>query len=149
MPIKNLFKKIIQFIVGYEYALQIARSNNGQMLWIIVYQKHEIVISNSLMGLETVYLDGEVVSEMRSWRLQSEHQVQIDCEEFRVIIKGTIPVVSLYKGETLIDSVEHDKAEAKTNLKLLYGLMFFWGVCFILGAFAGFFTFNKFVAPLF
>ena len=49
-----------------------------KLTWRVVTDKvHEVVADLGVLGRETVRIDGAVVSDRRSWRLRSAHEVRV------------------------------------------------------------------------
>ena len=77
---------------------------------------------SSISGMETIYLNDEIVSKKRSYKFKSEHEFSIDGDIYSVVFKMTNWLrgelcCSLFKGAELITT--ETKAYYQKNNKLL------------------------------
>jgi len=100
------------------------------------YNDHEIVFTNNWRGFESVYLDGDLVSEKGNLlSTKSSHYILINQEDYevRIWVTSTMNVslyrvdVSLYKGFSKVASFTPDKRQK----------MGWLGFCFLAGLFVG------------
>ena len=107
-------------------------SANLRLRYALEFDGHEIVFVNTIFGHETVYLDGEVVSEKSNFfSVRSIHNFLLNGETYQLRLYSGLatPNLGLYKGLHKLEtkSVSHGD-----------GWVYFFSVLFILGLITGY-----------
>jgi len=129
--------KLSQFVSGLCLEVKNVFIKSWSELWVFDYDSNEIAVTLSALGRETIYLNGNVVSQYnyRFFKHKPSHEIKIGSQTLQVKIVGLFTeTVSLYQGEKLIDIFE----PSKVRKVAFYIVLFF----FLIGIHAGWLSFN-------